>query len=105
MARIAGVDLPRTKRIEIGLTYIYGIGRVRSNNILKDAGVGPDIRIKDLSEEDVRKISRVLEEGSIVMAHIADRMDRNFVRILVGDRVRLELSPSDRGRGRIVEKL
>jgi len=46
-----------------------------------------------------------LEEGSIVTAHIADRMDRNFVRILVGDRVRLELSPSDRGRGRIVEKL
>jgi len=46
-----------------------------------------------------------LEEGSIVMAHIADRMDRNFVRLLVGDRVRLELSPSDRGRGRIVEKL
>jgi translation initiation factor IF-1 len=46
-----------------------------------------------------------LEEGSIVMAHIADRMDRNFVRILVGDRVRLELSPTDRGRGRIVEKL
>ena len=46
-----------------------------------------------------------LEEGSIVTAHIADRMDRNFVRILVGDRVRLELSPTDRGRGRIVEKL
>jgi len=46
-----------------------------------------------------------LEEGSIVTAHIADRMDRNFVRILVGDRVRLEFSPSDRGRGRIVEKL
>ena len=62
MARIAGVDLPRTKRIEIGLTYIYGIGRVRSNNILKDAGVSPDIRIKDLSEDDVRKISRVIEE-------------------------------------------
>ena len=50
MARIAGVDLPRTKRVEIGLTYIYGIGRVRSNTILKDAGVSPDIRIKDLSE-------------------------------------------------------
>jgi len=46
-----------------------------------------------------------LEDGSIVTAHIADRMDRNFVRILVGDRVRLELSPTDRGRGRIVEKL
>ena len=62
MARIAGVDLPRTKRIEIGLTYIYGIGRVRSNKILKEAGVSPDVRVKDLSEDDVRKISRVIEE-------------------------------------------
>ena len=48
MARIAGVDLPRTKRVEIGLTYIYGIGRVRSNSILKEAGVSPDVRVKDL---------------------------------------------------------
>ena len=56
MARIAGVDLPRTKRVEIGLTYIYGIGRHRSNDILRAAGVNPDIRIKDLSEDDVRKI-------------------------------------------------
>ena len=62
MARIAGVDLPRTKRVEIGLTYIFGIGRVRSNGILKDAGVSPDVRVKDLSEDDVRKISRVIEE-------------------------------------------
>src|SRR6478672_9160013 len=53
MARIAGVDLPRTKRVEIGLTYIYGIGRVRSNTILKDAGVSPDLRVKDLSEGDL----------------------------------------------------
>ena len=62
MARIAGIDLPRTKRIEIGLTYIYGIGRKRSNDILTAAGVSADIRIKDLSEDDVRKISRVIEE-------------------------------------------
>src|ERR1035437_6577189 len=62
MARIAGVDLPRTKRGEIGPTYIYGIGRVRSNKLLKEAGVSPDIRVKDLSEDDVRKISRVIEE-------------------------------------------
>jgi translation initiation factor IF-1 len=56
--------------------------------------------------QEPKSLYRVrLEEGSIVMAHIADRMDRNFVRILVGDRVRLELSPTDRGRGRIVEKL
>src|SRR6478609_7360942 len=62
MARIAGIDLPRTKRIEVGLTYIYGIGRKRSNDILTAAGVSGDIRIKDLSEDDVRKISRVIEE-------------------------------------------
>src|ERR687891_719724 len=62
MARIAGVDLPRTKRVEIGLTYIYGIGRKRSNDVLTAAGVSPDIRVKDLSEDDVRKISRVLED-------------------------------------------
>jgi len=62
MARIAGVDLPRTKRVEVGLTYIYGIGRKRSNDILTEAQVSPDIRVKDLSEEDVRKISRVIEE-------------------------------------------
>ena len=62
MARIAGVDLPRTKRIEIGLTYIYGMGRTRSNDVLAAAGVSPDIRVKDLSEDDVRKISRVIEE-------------------------------------------
>ena len=66
MARIAGVDLPRTKRVEIGLTYIYGIGRMRSNTILKEAGVGPDIRVKDLSEDDVRKIRQVItDEGKV----------------------------------------
>ena len=62
MARIAGVNIPREKRVEIGLTYIYGIGRVRSNKILTEAGVSGDLRIKDLSEDDVRKISRVIEE-------------------------------------------
>jgi small subunit ribosomal protein S13 len=62
MARIAGVDLPRTKRVEVGLTYIYGIGRKRSNDILTEAGVNADIRIAELSEDDVRKIIRVIEE-------------------------------------------
>ena len=60
MARIAGVDLPAKKRAEIGLTYIYGIGRKRSNDILSSSGVSGDIRVKDLSEEDVRKIRRTL---------------------------------------------
>ena len=56
MARIAGVDLPRDKRIEIGLTYIFGIGRAMSNEILAATGVDPDIRVRDLSENDVNKL-------------------------------------------------
>ena len=66
MARIAGVDLPLNKRVEIGLTYIYGIGRSRSNKILGTAGVSRDIRVKDLSEDDVRKIRQVIQdEGKV----------------------------------------
>ena len=56
MARIAGVDLPRDKRIEIGLTYIYGIGRTSADKILAQAGVNPDIRVRDLTDDDVKKI-------------------------------------------------
>ncbi len=62
MARIAGVDLPREKRIEIGLTYIYGIGRTSSNKILESAGVNPDTRVKDLTDEEVKKISDVIDK-------------------------------------------
>ena len=66
MARIAGVDLPLNKRVEIGLTYIYGIGRSRSNNILSKAQVSPDTRVKDLSEDDVRKIRQIItDEGKV----------------------------------------
>ena len=54
MARIAGVDLPREKRVEIGLTYIYGIGRVTSNRILEKAGVNPDTRVRDVTDEEVQ---------------------------------------------------
>ncbi len=61
MARIAGIDLPRDKRVEIGLTYLYGIGLTRSQEILKATGVNPDIRVKDLSEEDVAKIRVFIE--------------------------------------------
>ena len=60
MARIAGIDLPREKRIEIALTYIYGIGRTSANKILAEAGVNPDIRVKDLSEEDETKLREVI---------------------------------------------
>src|ERR1044072_8274547 len=82
MARIAGVDLPRTKRVEIGLTYIFGIGRVRSNGILKDAGVSPDIRVKDLSEDDVRKISRVIEEQGGVEGDLRKEVSMNIKRLM-----------------------
>src|SRR6187399_1588979 len=82
MARIAGIDLPRTKRVEIGLTYIYGIGRVRSNVILKDAGVSSDIRVKDLSEDDVRKISRVIEEQGGVEGDLRKDVAMNIKRLM-----------------------
>jgi small subunit ribosomal protein S13 len=66
MARIAGIDLPRQKRVEIGLTYIYGIGVARSNQILKKAGIEPNVRVKDLSEEEVSKIAKILDgEGGV----------------------------------------
>ena len=66
MARIAGVDLPREKRIEIGLTYIYGIGRVSSNKVLEAAGVDPNTRVKDLTDDEVKKISTVIDETMTV---------------------------------------
>ena len=66
MARIAGIDLPRQKRVEVGLTYIYGIGVARSNKVLKKAGIDPSVRVKDLSEEEVSRIAKILDgEGSI----------------------------------------
>lgn len=61
MARISGIDLPRDKRVEIGLTYLYGIGLTRSQEILKETGVNPDTRVRDLSEEDVAKIRTYIE--------------------------------------------
>ena len=61
MARIAGIDLPREKRVEIGLTYIYGIGRTSANKILAKAGINPDTRVKDLTEQDVNKIREYIE--------------------------------------------
>ncbi len=63
MARIAGVDLPREKRVEIGLTYIYGIGRKTSNDILSATGINPDIRVKDLTEDDISKLREYIEHN------------------------------------------
>ena len=62
MARISGVDLPREKRVEIGLTYIYGIGRASSNRILAEAGVNPDTRVKDLTDDEVKKLANIIAE-------------------------------------------
>ena len=82
MARISGVDLPRTKRVEIGLTYIYGIGRHRSNLILTAAGVSPDVRVKDLSEDDVRKITRVIEEQGGVEGDLSKEISMKIKRLI-----------------------
>jgi small subunit ribosomal protein S13 len=82
MARISGVDLPRTKRIEIGLTYIYGIGRKRAGDILTAAEVSGDIRVKDLSEEDVRKITRVIEEQGRVEGDLRKEVSMNIKRLV-----------------------
>jgi len=78
MARIAGVDLPQAKRVEIALTYIYGIGQQRSGNILESAGVSPDVRVKDLTEDDVRKISRVIEEQGRVEGDLRKEISMNI---------------------------
>lgn len=82
MARISGVDLPRNKRVEIGLTYIFGIGRYRSNHILEAAGVSPDIRVKDLTDDDVRKISRVIEEQGGVEGDLRKEISLNIKRLI-----------------------
>ena len=76
MARLAGVDLPREKRVEIGLTYIFGIGRATSQKILKEAGVNPDTRVRDLTDEEVIKIKEVMDASVIVEGDL--RRQRRF---------------------------
>jgi small subunit ribosomal protein S13 len=82
MARISGVDLPRTKRIEVGLTYIFGIGPTRATEILGVAGVEGAIRVKDLTEDDVRKISRVIEEQGRVEGDLRKEVSMNIKRLM-----------------------
>ncbi|MEK6692540.1 MAG: 30S ribosomal protein S13 [Nitrospirota bacterium] len=82
MARIAGVDLPKDKRIEIGLTYIYGIGRVASNNILKESGVNPAIRVKDLLDSDVAKIRDIIEKSYKVEGDLRREVSMNIKRLM-----------------------
>lgn len=81
MARISGVDLPREKRVEIGLTYIYGIGRTSSNRILAEAGVNPDTRVKDLTDDEVRKISAVIAESQVVEGDLRREIAMNIKRL------------------------
>jgi len=81
MARIAGVDLPRDKRIEIGLTYIYGIGRVSATKILKQAKVNPDTRVRDLTDEEVKAISEVIDETTIVEGDLKREIALNIKRL------------------------
>ncbi len=81
MARIAGVDLPREKRVEIGLTYIYGIGVSSSRRILADAKVDPDTRVRDLTDEEVRRISTVIEETQQVEGDLRREIAMNIKRL------------------------
>ena len=82
MARIAGVDLPREKRVEIGLTYIYGIGRTKSNEILAKTGVNPDTRVKDLTEEEVIKIREVIDKEYKVEGDLRREQALNIKRLM-----------------------
>ncbi len=82
MARIAGVDLPREKRIEIGLTYVYGIGRASSNRILKEAGVNPDTRVRDLTDDEVAKIRDVIDASQTVEGDLRREIALNIKRLV-----------------------
>jgi small subunit ribosomal protein S13 len=82
MARIAGVDLPRGKRVEIALTYIYGIGTARSNTVLGKAGIDPSVRVKDLSEEEVSRISKILDADGAVEGDLRRDVAMNIKRLM-----------------------
>ena len=82
MARISGVDLPPNKRIEIGLTYIYGIGRSQANNILKAAGVSVDTKVRELNDDDVNKIRKVIEEQHRVEGDLRKEISFNIKRLM-----------------------
>ena len=81
MARLAGVDLPRDKRVEIGLTYIYGIGRTTSNRILKDANVDPSTRVRDLTDEEVTRIKDVMDSTCTVEGDLRREIAMNIKRL------------------------
>ena len=82
MARIAGIDLPREKRIEIALTYIYGIGRTSATKILAETGINPDVRVKDLTEEDEIKLSKVIADKYIVEGDLRREVAMDIKRLV-----------------------
>ena len=82
MARIAGVDLPREKRVEIGITYIYGIGRPTAQKILKETGVNPDVRVKDLTEDDVATLREYIEHHLKVEGELKSEVSLNIKRLM-----------------------
>jgi small subunit ribosomal protein S13 len=82
MARIAGVDLPREKRVEIGLTYIYGIGRVLSNRILAEAGVNPDTRVKDLTETEINQLRSIIDNSYTVEGDLKREVSLDIKRLM-----------------------
>ncbi|MBI3781152.1 MAG: 30S ribosomal protein S13 [candidate division NC10 bacterium] len=82
MARIAGTDLPREKRLEVALTYIYGIGHSSSRKILRDSGVSPDVRVKDLTEEEITKLRRTIEGNYKVEGDLKREVSMNIKRLM-----------------------
>lgn len=82
MARIAGIDLPREKRVEIGLTYIFGIGRPMANKILKETGISPDIRIKDLTEDQVNTLRTYIEHNVKTEGDLHRELALNIKRLM-----------------------
>jgi len=82
MARIAGVDLPREKRVEIALTYIFGIGRSRSANVLQMAGVNPDTRVRNLTEEEVSRLREAIDKGYIVEGDLRREVTASIKRLI-----------------------
>ncbi|MBE7066108.1 MAG: 30S ribosomal protein S13 [Ruminococcaceae bacterium] len=82
MARIAGVDLPREKRVEIGLTYIYGIGRSTSNEILKKTGINPDTRVRDLTDDEVNSLRDIIDKEYTVEGDVRREISLNIKRLM-----------------------
>ena len=82
MARIAGVDLPREKRVEIGLTYVYGIGRTSAMKILEETGINPDTRVKDLTEDEIAKIREAIDHNYTVEGDLRREVALNIKRLV-----------------------